>query len=38
MGFDMCIEELIREKKPLCTDSAAARDFLRAQLATQTTL
>jgi nicotinate-nucleotide adenylyltransferase len=38
MGFDMCIEELIREKKPLCTDSAEARDFLRAQLATQTTL
>lgn len=32
MGFDLCIAELIREKKTLCIDSLEARDYLRAQL------
>ena len=32
MGFDLCIDELIREKKTLCKDSLEARDFLRARL------
>ena len=32
MGLEMCIEEIIRENKTLCTDSADARDFMRRQL------
>lgn len=32
MGLEMCIEELIRENKPVCKDSADARDYLRRQL------
>lgn len=35
MGFELCIDELIREKKNLCTDSVEARDFLRRQLAVE---
>lgn len=33
MGFEMCIEELIRENKSLSTESVEARDYLRSQLA-----
>ena len=32
MGMDMCIAELIREKKVVCRDSVEARDFLDSQL------
>ena len=33
LGFEMCIEELIRENKPVCSTSQGALDFLRAELA-----
>lgn len=36
MGFEMCIEELEREKKSLCSDSVDARDYLRRQLTATT--
>ena len=32
MGFEMCIEELVRENKTVCRDSVDARDYLRRQL------
>jgi nicotinate-nucleotide adenylyltransferase len=31
-GYDLCIDELIRERKPLCSDTLEAREFLRQQL------
>ena len=32
MGFEMCIDELVRENKTVCQDSVDARDYLRRQL------
>jgi HD superfamily phosphohydrolase YqeK len=32
MGLEMCIEELVRENKTVCSDSADARDYIRQQL------
>ena len=31
-GFEMCIDELVREHKTVCRDSVDARDYLRRQL------
>ena len=31
-GFEMCIDELVRENKTVCQDSVDARDYLRRQL------
>ena len=36
LGFDLCIDELVREKKSLCSDSLDARDYLRCQLTAKT--
>lgn len=33
MGFELCIDELMREKKSLSRESVEARDYLRSQLA-----
>ena len=35
MGFEMCIDELVRENKTVCRDSVDARDYLRRQLAAE---
>lgn len=35
MGFELCIEELIRENKTVCRDSVDARDYLRRRLGAQ---
>jgi nicotinate-nucleotide adenylyltransferase len=32
MGLELCIEELVRENKTVCSDSADARDYIRQQL------
>ena len=31
-GFEMCIDELVRENKTVCQDSVDARDYPRRQL------
>jgi nicotinate-nucleotide adenylyltransferase len=36
MGLELCIAELVRENKTVCSDSADARDYLRQQLGADT--